>query len=494
MTRSVNLVIRQFVADSTQYRNEIWNPQVPMFPHHSSTFVGLIATIIFILFIPFGYVPETLLASPQLPHVTPEMERPEFWIKKINNPTRLLLTPEKIHTMNETNLKRQDLRLCRIRDLREDWTREEVLSLLKEDWENFGRTEEARYGKNGIRLGDFFWNKLRNNLNQESVKERSRVLYALVVKRTDIRVFPTDEPSMNTPDHFEFDRFQHSSISPGSPIGIYHFSQDQEWAYVQTHFIRGWIRTHDLAIAKKKSDVVDDEDAKDRLLITGDFVTVFVDPSFHQSAFLAQMGDTFPLLRIPAKDKIGNPCYIIHIPRREDDGQLTFRKGYIRANEDVRQGFLPYTQENVARQAFKLLHHPYGWGDRLGGRDCSRFIMDLFGTFGILMPRNSKEQAKVGTDLGLAEGKTEKEKQEFLDRSIPLATTLRLPGHIMLYLGKDKGKYYVIHSLWGIQKSGKTGPTVEEIGKVVVSDLSLGRKGPNRSLLDRLTDIRMIGP
>jgi hypothetical protein len=109
------------------------------------------------------------------------------------------------------------------------------------------------------------------------------------------------------------------------------------------------------------------------------------------------------------------------------------------------------------------------------------------------MPRNSKEQATVGTDLGLVEGKTEKEKQKLLDQSTPLATTLQLPGHIMLYLGKEKGKYYAIHSLWGIQKSGKTGPIVEKIGKVVVSDLSLGRKGPNRSLLDRLTDIRMIG-
>jgi len=28
---------------------------------------------------------------------------------------------------------------------------------------------------------------------------------------------------------------------------------------------------------------------------------------------------------------------------------------------------------------------------------------------------------------------------------------------------------------------------------VVVSDLSLGRKGPNGSLLDRVTDIRMMG-
>ena len=464
-----------------------------MLLHHSSIFIKLIITIIFPLFVTFGYVPEVLFALPRLPHVTPDMERPEFWIKKIKNPRDLLLTPEKIHKMNEENLKRPDLRLCRIKELKEDWTREEVLSLLREDWENFGRTEEVRYGKSGIPLGDFFWNKLRNNLNQGSIKESGRMFYGLVVKQTDIRVFPTDELSLSTPNHYEFDRFQHSSISPGSPIGIYHFTQDREWAYVQTRFIRGWIRTHDLGIAKERSEVVDDEEAKDQLVITGNFVTVFVDQSFHQSIFVAQMGDSFPLLSIPGKIKMANACYVIHIPWREGNGQLTFRKGYIRIDEDVHPGFLPYTQENVARQAFKMLNHPYGWGDRLGGRDCSRFIMDLFKTFGILMPRNSKEQATVGTDLGLVEGKTEKEKQKLLDQSIPLATILRLPGHIMLYLGEEKGKHYAIHSLWGIQKSGKTGPIAEKIGKVVVSDLSLGRKGPNRSLLDRLTDIRMIG-
>jgi hypothetical protein len=172
---------------------------------------------------------------------------------------------------------------------------------------------------------------------------------------------------------------------------------------------------------------------------------------------------------------------------------LSIRKGYLRADDGVHQGFLPYTQENVARQAFKMLHHPYGWGDRLGGRDCSRFIMDLFRTFGILMPRNSKEQAWVGLDLGSVEEKPVQEKRKILDQSIPLATIVRLPGHIMLYLGRDKGNHYVIHSLWGIQKSGKERPALQKIGRAVVSDLSLGEKGPNGSLLDRLTDIRTIG-
>jgi hypothetical protein len=420
------------------------------------------------------------------------MERSNFWIKKIKNPSRLLLTPEEIQKMNEEGLKRQDLYLCNVEDLNDEWTREEILSLLKEDWEGFGRTEEVRYGKNGIPLGDFSWNQIRENLNQDSIKEKCRILFGLIVKRTDIRVFPTDELSMSSPLNDEFDRFQHSSISPGSPIGIYHFSKDKEWAYVQTPFIRGWVHTHDLAIAKEKKEIVNYREVKDRLVITGNTIRVFGEPSLQQLVFLSPMGDSFPLLSIPTESKKRDAFFIIQIPSKDDNGLLTLQKGYVRANEDVHRGFLPYTQENLARQAFKMLHQPYGWGEMFGARDCSRFIMDIFASFGILMPRNSKLQARIGTELGPVDGKTLEEKKRLLDQAHPLSTLLRLPGHIMLYLGKDHGRYYVIHNIWGIQKAGEFGPVMEKIGKVVVSDLSLGSSGPNGSLLDRITDIRVI--
>src|SRR4030042_754136 len=388
-----------------------------------------IGLIILSFSITFGFAPQILNASNLLLNVSPKMENPEFWIKKIQNPGHLLLTPEEIQKMNEENLKKQDLFLCRVKDLKEEWTKEEILKLLNEDWEGFGKTGEVRYGRGGSPLGDAFWDGLRNNLNQDSLQERNRLLFGLIVKRTDIRVFPTEELSVSTPVNYEFDRFQHSSISPGSLVGIYHFSKDNVWAYVQTSFIRGWVRTTALAIAKEKNEAVDYEEAKERLVITGNFVKVFGDPSLHQIIFLAQMGTTFPILSLPCtspvpsrcrgntvqglpgKTGITDQCYIIQIPFREVDGELTFRKGYIPKDEDVRQGFLPYTQENLARQAFKMLHHPYGWGDRLGGRGCSRFIMDLFRRFGLLMPPNSKKQARIGISLGQVKGMTLKEKQ-----------------------------------------------------------------------------------
>jgi len=443
------------------------------------------------LFFSSGPIPKLLGANPLPPHVSPSMEKPEFWTKKVQKPTHLLLKPEQIQRMNEENLKKQDLLLCRVKDLKQEWTREEFLALLREDWQGFGDKGEIRFGREGRPLGKSFWEELRKNFNSESIQEQNRILYGLIVKRADIRVFPTDELSLSSPEQ-EFDRFQHSMISPGALVGIYHFSKDDLWAYIQTGFIRGWVHKDRLAIAKEKIEALDYDEAKDRLVITGSFVRVFYDPSFQQEAFVAQMGASFPLPGSEGQGMDGQ-SYTIKIPFREKDGQLTFRNGYIPKGEDVHLGYLPFIQMNIAKQAFKMLDQPYGWGEMSGGRDCSRFIMDLFAPFGILMPRNSMLQAKVGIDLGQIEGKALKEKRKVLDRAVPFVTTLRLPGHIMLYLGKYRGRWYVIHSLWGYQKKGEAGPSLEKVARVVVSDLSLGGSGPNGSLFQRLTDIRFIG-
>ena len=55
------------------------------------------------------FVPRAFTGSYLLPNVSLKMEEPQFWIKKIESPNHLLLTPEKIQKMNEENLEREDL-------------------------------------------------------------------------------------------------------------------------------------------------------------------------------------------------------------------------------------------------------------------------------------------------------------------------------------------------------------------------------------------------
>ena len=432
-------------------------------------------------------------ASPALPYVTREMEKADFWVTRIRNPNRVLMDAQAIQRMNEQNLKRQDLWYSDVKELKAEWTREELLALLKEDWQGFGQTSEPRYGRDGRLLSASFWTGLKDNLNQSALPESQRLLSGLITRRTDLRVFPTEERSLNGPSDNGFDRFQHSSVSPGSLVGIYHFSKDQEWAYVQTYFMRGWVRREDVATARDKREALDYAAARNRLLVTGSYVNVFEDPLLQKAAFTAQMGSSFPLLS-PEEQKLSpDSYYTLRIPARGVDGELLFKNGYVSRKQDVQIGFLPYTQANVAQQAFKMLHEPYGWGEISGDRDCSRFIMDIFSTFGLLLPRNSKYQAMIGKPLGPPEGKRLAEKKQILDRAVPLATLLRLPGHIMLYLGQQKDRYYVIHDLWGVQRGNRRNPGLEKIGRVVVSDLSLGSSGPSGSLLTRLTDITLIG-
>ncbi len=433
-----------------------------------------------------------LWASSRLSRVSKKMETPQFWLKKIQNPNQTLLSLEQIQKMNEENLKNPELYLCKVSEMKEGWTKEEVLSLLREDWEGFGRTDEVRYNQRGDPLSETFWNDLKENLNREALEEPLFVRFGLIVKRTDIRVFPTQEASLSSPNQFEFDRFQHSSISPGALVGVFHRSKDNQWVYTQCGFIRGWIRISDVAIARTKSDAIEYDQWKDRCVITNSFVPIYGDPNLKKRLFTAQMGSSFPLLNPMEKSQRDLPYYVIKVPLRGDDGSLFFDKGYLSKKEGVHRGFLPYTQENIAHQAFKMLHEPYGWGERFGGRDCSRFIMDIFSTFGFQLPRNSKLQARIGIPL-LREGEDPPRGiKDLLDKAVPLATLLRFPGHIMLYLGKDKGNYYVIHSLYGIQTVGREGFKMEKIGKVVVSDLSLGRDGVNGPILDRITDIRIL--
>ena len=460
-----------------------------MFPMCNRTVHKSFLVLFFLLLQSFLWTPQASIAQSRLPNVSPEMESADFWIKKIRDPDRLILGADEIRRMNQRNLNNQDLYLFNVREQKQSLTRDELLALFKEDWEGFARPQGTRYGRNGKPLTLSFWNDIDQKLNKESIRENHPLHFGLVVKRTDIRVFPTHDACKIVPDEEGFDVFQHSTISPGSLVGVYHSTNDGLWIYVQSQFVRGWIRARDLAIARDRREALDYDELDQRLVATGSFVKVFADPAGRELAFSAQMGSSFPWVASP------NPIdkyYVVKIPTRETDGRLAFRMGYVSKSEDVHPGFLPFNQQNIARQAFKMLHEPYGWGETDGGRDCSRFIMDLFASFGIVMPRNSKYQAMIGEDLGVREEMRTREKLRFLDQTTPLTTLLRLPGHIMLFLGKHQGRYYAIHSLWSIQKADPSGLVLSKIGRVVVSDLNLGESAPNGSLLDRISDIRSI--
>jgi hypothetical protein len=162
------------------------------------------------------------------------------------------------------------------------------------------------------------------------------------------------------------------------------------------------------------------------------------------------------------------------------------------------------SRRDVIESAFAMLGEPYGWGGHEGGRDCSRFLMDLFSGFGIGLPRHSARQALAGTftvDVSTVASTREKLLlfEEAARRGVVL---LHFPGHIMLYLGTtEDGTPMAIHSFSeylepceGVTLAdGSEGEILRRVDEITVSDLSLGEGSSRTSFLERVTRISVLG-
>mgnify|MGYP002780343988 CR=1 FL=1 len=163
------------------------------------------------------------------------------------------------------------------------------------------------------------------------------------------------------------------------------------------------------------------------------------------------------------------------------------------------------SRADFLEEAFAYLDTPYGWGGMGGGKDCSQFLMEVFESFGLWLPRNSAQQAQAGVEV--IEVPAEEDAQARLRRLDEAQRAgivlLHFPGHIMLYLGRDaRGVPMALHSLaeyarpckseGATSSSDATQETLVRFGRVGVSTLSLGEGSSRRSFLERLTHLALF--
>lgn len=156
----------------------------------------------------------------------------------------------------------------------------------------------------------------------------------------------------------------------------------------------------------------------------------------------------------------------------------------------------PLTRRAVLETALSYLGEPYGFGGLDGGIDCSRLQLDLFGAFGINLPRFSGWQSKAGTYSVEVEGVADDEKLEIIEQASESGVVImHLPGHIMLYLGKDaSGVPMAVHALSYYLDTCETGEeTSMVVGKVQVGGLELGRGTRKTALIERINRVSVLG-
>jgi hypothetical protein len=179
----------------------------------------------------------------------------------------------------------------------------------------------------------------------------------------------------------------------------------------------------------------------------------------------------------------------VFLPTMDQGGKLQVVQGYMNRT-DIHEGYLPYTPRVIYTQAFAMLNQPYGWGGMYGEQDCSAFMDEVFATVGIVLPRDSKDQAKVGKVASVFDIKNSNEqKLQALKEVLGASALLPMKGHIMLYLGMVEGNSYAIHAIWGYRERKGTQDIVRVINRVTVSDLSLGEGSNKGSLLERLSGV-----
>ena len=299
----------------------------------------------------------------------------------------------------------------------------------------------------------------------------------LVLKPTALRCFPHGGPVYEKAWDEAFDLLQCSWLRIGEPVRV--FARGEGYWYVWTEYAEGWVEggalTAPLTAAQAKSYLR----SKRKVMVQADRLPLWADPQRSKLLGVVRLGVTLPL----AGRKKGWLQVVAPTAAGLGEGWLRDTGASVTTPSLSRAVLL--------RRAFALLGSTYGWGGAGGTRDCSRFMMDLFGAFGVLLPRNSWHQSNAGTGQVDVSAMDEATKARTMEQhSKKGIVLLYLPGHIMLYLGKDGARHYALHQFSGYLVPCKGGgETMMRVNRAEVTSLELGRGSSRKAFMERITKL-----
>ena len=295
-----------------------------------------------------------------------------------------------------------------------------------------------------------------------------------------------------SPDEISYNDATWSEFMPFQPLAVIHESLDNEWYYVLMNGFAGWIPKTYVALCASRDEWLERQNLKDFLLVTGREIRISDDLGSEElSGQLLPMGTKLPLISIEdAPEEInsrrGYGCYIVKLPVRLDNGSISDEYALIPLSDDVRIGYLPYTRENVIRQAFKLLGDRYGWGGQFHANDCSGIVKEIYACFGFQLPRTAQAQVNLpGLQYDSLEGLSDEEKIQHLSKT-SMGSLLVFPGHIMIYLGMENNLPFVISAVGSFAATDSPVGETLAVNTVIVNGLEIHRRD-GASWLSHLT-------
>jgi hypothetical protein len=363
----------------------------------------------------------------------------DYWIDKMADAGELLGSEAWIADFNRRALE-HDRHLVNLAEYSEQRACDEVERLVT----SVSRPAPTPlFHLDGTRVTPADYARYEASLALESIPQRVTVRFGLVLERTDMRTWPNGDVVYRTPETVDLDRFQENGLFPGDAVAVLHASADGAWWFVQSYNYSAWVRRDAIATGQR-SAVRAYRDAEPYLVITGAQVdATFESPNEKVPDRILDMGIRLPLAG--GSNRAADDSFRVCLPVTRSD-ELDFGVARIAPGADVRIGHLPYTRENLVRQAFKFLGEPYGWGHSLNARDCSGMVLEVYKSVGIRLPRNSSQQggSSIGRTVRFGPEATRKDKLDALAAAHP-GDLLYADGHVMMFLGMDNGEAWVIH-------------------------------------------------
>ncbi|WP_148275642.1 SH3 domain-containing protein [Rheinheimera nanhaiensis] len=429
-----------------------------------------------------------------MPFVQPEQLQLQFWQQRLSQGDRLLLTTAQIAERNRQTFALQK-ELQPLSALPGQYSADELTAII----DNVSKIPSSpRFYTNGTALSAADWQRYQVLLGKDRVKETNPVAFALIVKRTALRAFPTLDRVVNEQGNADLDRFAETALFVAEPVAVLHQSRDKAWLLVQSFNYTGWVQAADVAIGSREQVLSYAEQEPFLVITAAKAHTAYTPAQPALSELQLDMGVRLPL--ISAADTGFNvhgqnplASYIVQLPQRLNDGRLHFLPALLPLSSDVSIGYLPFTERNLLSQAFKFLGERYGWGHDYNGRDCTGFISEVFRSFGLLMPRNSSQQGmgNYGTNLRFNQHSSQAEKLQALAQA-RVGDLLYFPGHVSMFIGRVQQQPFMIHSVNTLIYPTDAGLYQGTLNGVVVTPLMPLHNNTEHAYLEALYAIKSL--
>ena len=390
-----------------------------------------------------------------------------FWISKNNAGGRVMLDEEQAGLFNR-KIREADLDVTDMKMLPSSVPVKEFLPWIANTWAMRGTVY-----RNGKEVTEAEKEAIQDNLNLAALPEENaavNVQYGVTVRQALVRNLPLTDGLFDSPDDVYYDNVQDSTLEAGEPVAVLHESLDKKYYYVRLYNLFGWIARKDVALCTREQ-WRKYADPQDFLMVTGReyFTRVNGEDVFHL------MGARLQLLQ-----EKKNRWQVLLPYKDHKTGLLKEKHLWIAKDENLHRGYLPYTSDRVLEQAFKFYGSVYGWGGSMRSVDCSSLVGSVYRTVGLDLPRNTSRLVKMPGKVTDLTGLNREERLRAFAGLMP-GSPLSMKGHIMIYLGMEKGEPYIIHSCSSYYKDGRK----IYVRRVLVSDLEMDRQN-GKTFLENL--------